>query len=191
MTSRKPQFRTLMAATAAVTFAASSAWADVKIGFNVPLTGFAAADGKSALNGAKLAVAKANAAGGVAGQKIELVVYDDQASPKEAVPSATKMVEKDEVVGAVSAPTQALPVRQRQCSSARKCPTLWPTLFTLTSRWQATICSACLPWAKCRAVAAPSLYKIWVRKMLCWLLSKTTSAKHWQQASKRLPPSSV
>lgn len=102
MTSRKPQFRMLMAATAAVTFAASSAWADVKIGFNVPLTGFAAADGKSALNGAKLAVAKANAAGGVAGQKIELVVYDDQASPKEAVPSATKMVEKDEVVGAVS-----------------------------------------------------------------------------------------
>jgi branched-chain amino acid transport system substrate-binding protein len=76
--------------------------ADIKIGFNVPLTGFAAADGKSALDGAKLAVAQANAAGGIKGEKIELVVYDDQASPKEAVPVATKLIEKDQVVGAVS-----------------------------------------------------------------------------------------
>ena len=36
------------------------------------------------------------------GEKLELVVYDDQASPKEAVPVATKLVEKDKVVGAVS-----------------------------------------------------------------------------------------
>lgn len=82
--------------------AAGPAFADIKIGFNVPLTGFAAADGKSALEGAKLAIAQANAAGGVAGQKLELVIYDDQASPKEAVPVATKLVEKDQVVGAVS-----------------------------------------------------------------------------------------
>jgi branched-chain amino acid transport system substrate-binding protein len=81
---------------------AAPAFADVKIGFNVPLTGFAAADGKSALEGAKLAVAQANAKGGIGGQKIELVIYDDQASPKEAVPVATKLVEKDKVVGAVS-----------------------------------------------------------------------------------------
>jgi branched-chain amino acid transport system substrate-binding protein len=81
---------------------AGPALADIKIGFTVPLTGFAAADGQSSLNGAKLAVAQANAAGGVNGEKIELVVYDDQASPKEAVPVATKLVEKDQVVGAVS-----------------------------------------------------------------------------------------
>lgn len=81
---------------------AGAAHADVKIGLNVPLTGFAAADGKSALEGAKLAVAQANAAGGIKGEKIELVVYDDQASPKEAAPIATKLVEKDKVVVAVS-----------------------------------------------------------------------------------------
>ena len=49
MKSHKPQFRLLMVATAALVFATSTAWADIKIGFNVPLTGFAAADGKSAL----------------------------------------------------------------------------------------------------------------------------------------------
>lgn len=81
---------------------AGAAHADVKIGLNVPLTGFAAADGKSALEGAKLAVAQANAAGGIKGEKIELVVYDDQASPKEAAPIATKLIEKDKVAIAVS-----------------------------------------------------------------------------------------
>lgn len=87
-----------------VTFvlAPADVWADVKIGFNAPLTGFAASDGKSALEGARLAVAQTNAKGGIKGEKIELVVYDDQAAPKEAVPVATKLVEKDKVIGAVS-----------------------------------------------------------------------------------------
>jgi len=102
MKSRRPHFSLLTVAAATVAFSACPAWAQLKLGFNVPLTGFAAADGKSSLEGAKLAVEQANAKGGVAGQKIELVVYDDQATPKEAVPSATKMVEKDQVVAAVS-----------------------------------------------------------------------------------------
>jgi len=74
----------------------------IKIGMNVPLTGFAAADGKSALTGAELAVEQANAEGGVNGKTIELVVYDDQASPKESVPIATRLTSQDEVVAAVS-----------------------------------------------------------------------------------------
>ena len=79
------------------------AWADtVKVGFNVPLTGFAAADGESALNGAKLAVKQANTKGGIDGKQIELVIYDDQASPKEAVPIANRLIEKDGVKVAVS-----------------------------------------------------------------------------------------
>ena len=75
---------------------------DSKVGFNVPLTGFAAADGESALNGAKLAVKQANSTGGIDGKQIELVVYDDQASPKEAVPIANRLIEKDGVKVAVS-----------------------------------------------------------------------------------------
>lgn len=83
-------------------FASGSVLADIKIGINVPLTGFAAADGNSALTGAKLAVQKANALGGIKGEKIDLVVYDDQASAKDAILAATKLIEKDQVVGAVS-----------------------------------------------------------------------------------------
>ena len=74
----------------------------IKIGFNAPLTGFAASDGKSALNGAELAVKQVNAMGGINGDQLELVVYDDQASPKESVPIAQRLIEKDGVVAAVS-----------------------------------------------------------------------------------------
>ena len=74
----------------------------IRIGFNAPLTGFAAADGNSALIGARLAVEQVNAAGGVDGDDIELVVYDDQASPKEAAPLAVKMTTQDEVTAGIS-----------------------------------------------------------------------------------------
>lgn len=74
----------------------------IKIGFNVPLTGFAAADGQSALHGAELAVDQVNAGGGINGDMLELVIYDDQASPKEAAPLAIKMITQDEIVAGVS-----------------------------------------------------------------------------------------
>ena len=92
-----------IALAGAMAMAATVAVADsVKIGFNVPLTGFAAADGNSARIGAELAVEQANADGGANGKKVELVVYDDQASPKESVPIATKLIEKDQVSVAIS-----------------------------------------------------------------------------------------
>jgi len=94
---------TLLATTISLGLIGTPALADnVKIGFNVPLTGVAAADGESARNGAELAVEQVNAAGGINGKKLELVVYDDQASPKEAVPIAQKLIERDQVIAAVS-----------------------------------------------------------------------------------------
>ena len=74
----------------------------VKIGFHAPLTGFAASDGKSSSEGAKLAVAQINEAGGVGGKMLELVIYDDQAKPAQAIPIANKLIGQDKVVVAVS-----------------------------------------------------------------------------------------
>jgi len=64
----------------------------IRIGFNVPLTGFAAGDGESARLGAELAMEQINAKGGVLGRQVELVVYDDQAKPDQAVPAANKIL---------------------------------------------------------------------------------------------------
>ncbi len=74
----------------------------IKIGFFSPLTGFAAADGLSALRGAKLAVEQINKNGGLLGKKVILVNYDDRVKSSEAVAIARKLVTKDRVVAAVS-----------------------------------------------------------------------------------------
>lgn len=100
--------------TAAIAVAAlisSAAFAqDVRIGFHVPQTGFAAADGKSALHGAELAVEQINAKGGVLGRKLQLVVYDDQAKADQAQPIANRLLGegvKIVISGSYSAPTRA------------------------------------------------------------------------------------
>jgi branched-chain amino acid transport system substrate-binding protein len=83
---------------------------DIRIGFHVPQTGFAAADGKSALHGAELAVEQINARGGVLGRKLALVVYDDQAKADQAGPIANRLLGdgvKIVISGSYSAPTRA------------------------------------------------------------------------------------
>lgn len=82
----------------------------LKIGFHAPLTGPAASDGKTALQGAELAVEQINAAGGVDGKKIELVVADDQTQPAQAIPLANRFIGdgiKAVVSGSYSGPTRA------------------------------------------------------------------------------------
>ena len=93
----------LIAGAGALALAGTATAADsIKIGFHAPLTGFAAADGKSAVTGAKLAVEQINAKGGVNGKMLELVIYDDQASPKNSAPIANKLIGQDKVRIAIS-----------------------------------------------------------------------------------------
>ena len=82
--------------------APGGACAQVKLGFQAPLTGAAATDGKSAKIAAEMAIEKINSSGGVLGQKMELVTYDDQAKTEEAVFTANKLTGQDDVKFAVS-----------------------------------------------------------------------------------------
>jgi branched-chain amino acid transport system substrate-binding protein len=68
----------------------SVAQAQIKIGVAGPITGANAAFGAQLKNGAEQAVADINAAGGINGQKLELVVGDDVADPKQGVSVANK-----------------------------------------------------------------------------------------------------
>ena len=96
---------------AAVVGVGSAALAqDIRIGFHVPQTGFAAADGKSALLGAELAIEQINSGGGIGGRKLALVTYDDQAKADQAVPLANKFLGeglKVVISGSYSGPTRA------------------------------------------------------------------------------------
>ncbi len=69
----------------------------IKVGVIQPLTGSVAYNGIAFVNGAKLAVDKQNAAGGVLGKKIELVVEDGQCKPANSVSAAEKLIQRDKV----------------------------------------------------------------------------------------------
>src|SRR5262249_8324257 len=94
-TSMRRIFGTLAVATVAL--AAVPAFAQIKIGAAGPMTGPDAVFGEQMKRGAEMAVADINAAGGVNGQKLELVVGDDACDPKQATAVANKMV-TDKVV---------------------------------------------------------------------------------------------
>jgi branched-chain amino acid transport system substrate-binding protein len=118
----------------------SSALAQVKIGFQAPLTGPAATDGASAKTASQMALEKTNAAGGVLGQKIELVTYDDQAKTEEAVFTANKLVGQDGVKFAVSGSYSASGraaeniIRSQRSWTYRRMYTLLSCALTLTYR---------------------------------------------------------
>jgi branched-chain amino acid transport system substrate-binding protein len=95
-----------LAAASALGFPAIvRAQADViRLGHLTPRTGFLGQVGEQGFRGATLAVAEANAAGGVLGRKIELIA-EDSVNPATAVNKAQKLIERDKVaclIGEVS-----------------------------------------------------------------------------------------
>src|SRR4051812_40469457 len=69
----------------------------LKIGVITSLTGPAAAFGQAHKNGYTIAINEVNARGPVAGKKIELVYYDDQSRPDQAVQGVNKLIDQDHV----------------------------------------------------------------------------------------------
>ena len=94
----KWKLKTLVLATAAsAVLGAGSAYADIKIATAGPMTGQYAAFGEQMKAGAEQAVADINAAGGVLGEQLQLLIGDDACDPKQAVAVANQMVGEDVV----------------------------------------------------------------------------------------------
>lgn len=109
----------LAIATAAL-FAASAASAQMKvtnqgisadeivIGTHQDLSGPIKGWGVAVANGMKLAVEEVNAAGGIHGRKLKLILEDSGYDPKKAVLATQKMIEKDKIfvnLGPMGSPT--------------------------------------------------------------------------------------
>src|SRR5579863_27058 len=73
--------------------------ATIKYGMCVPVTGPAAEQGLWAQNGAKLALAAVNKAGGVLGKQVELVIEDDQTTNPGIVLAFSKLAAQSDIVG--------------------------------------------------------------------------------------------
>ena len=100
--SRKPLLGAVLSTAALLSLGAWPAQADIKIGFQAPLSGFAATDGKSAKIAAEMAIEDVNNAGGVLGEKVQLISYDDQAKSDQAIFTANKLIGEDGVKFAVN-----------------------------------------------------------------------------------------
>src|SRR5260370_25363710 len=72
-----------------------------KLGSTLSLTGGTDDYGKGAIMGLTLAVEEYNAKGGYKGQKVELVVYDDETTPAKGVENVTRLITRDRVFGIV------------------------------------------------------------------------------------------
>ena len=97
---------TALAGTLALSLGfAAPALADIKIGATVSETGPASFLGDPEAKTLKMLVEQINAAGGVNGEKIDLVVYDDGGDPNKARTFATRLVEDDEVVAVIGGTT--------------------------------------------------------------------------------------
>jgi branched-chain amino acid transport system substrate-binding protein len=86
---------TILSAAVAATVAQA---ADIKVGVAEALSGGAAQYGTAIRNGFQLAADEINAAGGINGNKIQLVVEDEQGKKEEAINVFKKLIFQDQVL---------------------------------------------------------------------------------------------
>ena len=92
-------------AAAAMPIAGGTAQAQVKIGAVLSVTGPASFLGEPEKKTLEMYVADINAKGGVNGQKLELVIYDDGGKPSEGLTFAKRLVEEDKITAMVGGST--------------------------------------------------------------------------------------
>src|SRR5690242_2582724 len=73
---------------------ASTAFADIRVAIAGPMSGQYSPFGEQMKRGAEMAISDINAAGGILGEKLALMVGDDSCDPKQAVAVANQMASK-------------------------------------------------------------------------------------------------
>lgn len=71
---------------------------EIKIGLTLPKTGVLAEEGILEDNAATMAVEEINAAGGIGGVSIKLIVYDNRTLPNETINTVKKLISDDKVL---------------------------------------------------------------------------------------------
>lgn len=113
LTRRSLLGATLVAALTTLTLPAMAQEGPIKLGLLAPFSGSGGPYGTEEEEAAKAAVALINAAGGVLGRPLELVVADDETQPTAGVAAARKLIDVDKVVsiGGVWSSAVALAVK--------------------------------------------------------------------------------
>ena len=117
----------LLRVLALLSFAAQSTLAQIKIGAVTCLTGTLSTFGVSSVQGAKLAVEQINAAGGILGQPIQLIVEDNGSKAGETATIARKFISQDKVVAILGDLTSSATMEGAPLAQAAKIPLLTPS----------------------------------------------------------------
>jgi len=92
----------------------------VKIGLVAPFTGPAAIFGQELADGAQAAIKDINAAGGINGRKIEVLLRDDGCMPDKAQALLRELAEKEKVVAVIGLPCPASAMIAREIAQKFK-----------------------------------------------------------------------
>lgn len=97
---------------------------EIKIGSLSALTGAASQPGQSQRDAIQMVVNEVNAKGGIRGQRIRLVVEDDQLSPTAAANAARKLVHQEKVFAVIGTPNSPTALSALEVTSEEKVPHL-------------------------------------------------------------------
>ncbi len=100
---------------------------EILVGEYGSLTGGIATFGISTRDGSQMALDEVNAAGGVLGQKIKLLVEDDQSKPEEASTVVTKLINQSHVVAMLGHVASSHSLAAAPICQANKVPMITPS----------------------------------------------------------------
>ena len=112
------------AALIVASFAAPAAYAqaEIKIGSLSALTGAASQPGQAQRDSVQMVVNDINAKGGINGQRIKLLIEDDQLSPTAAANAARKLVFQDNVFAVIGTPNSPTALAALEVTMEGKIP---------------------------------------------------------------------
>ena len=105
----------------------SDATGDIPVGVYAALTGDQASFGNATVQGVKLAADEINAAGGVLGRKIKLVIEDDQGRPEQAASVVTKLITNDNVIAVIGENSSSNSLAAAPICQSSKVPMISPS----------------------------------------------------------------
>lgn len=105
----------------------SSSSNEIKIGGNFELTGGIANFGKQTVNGIQLAFKEVNAAGGINGKKLTLVLADNKSEASEAANAIVKLINQDKVVTVLGPVASSNVLATLQVAADSKIPVITAT----------------------------------------------------------------
>ncbi len=99
---------------------------EILVGEFGSLTGGTATFGQSTHNGITLAFDEINAAGGVLGKKLKVLVEDDQSKPEEAATAVTKLISQNRVVAVLGEVASSRTLAAAPIAQANRIPLISP-----------------------------------------------------------------